>query len=128
MERRMIKKYALFGILGLTAILALSAFNSVAYQPEKNLALRPVEPEFPTPKKCNIIDIQTVDETVSLGDHVSTPVPDLLANNFRYLQYWNGYYNIPSMNITGLLVDPFKANLPNLQVNIFRFHQELNYC
>jgi hypothetical protein len=89
MEFTMFKKYVLVVVLGLLAVLALSAFSSVNYQPVTTLAL-------------------SIEPTGSLAPRLSNLVVSTGESNFRIAHTWNGIF-IPSMDVTGLLTVPSSA-------------------
>jgi hypothetical protein len=83
MEFSMLKKYVFIVVLGLMAVLALSAFRSITYQPAAMLSLS-IAPKG--------VQAPVLSEFAASGD----------ASNFRIAHTWNGVF-IPSMNVTGLL-------------------------
>ena len=113
----MLKKYALFTMLGVLAVLSLSAFSSVGLQPvisnAFSLAPRAVlAPAAANPsggltnfRKAqffNGIFIPPMDVTGALAPAAAASDPSGGLTNFRKAQFFNGIY-IPPMDVTGLL-------------------------
>jgi hypothetical protein len=116
----MVKKYTGIVMLGLMAVLALSAFSPVNYQPgisnaysiaDVSLRALPVLKSAPISSDGNFrnahvwngLKIPSMDVTGLLDGLQSAPVSS--DTNFRNAHTWNGL-QIPSMNVTSLLTAP----------------------
>ena len=100
----MFKKYALFGMLGAIAVLVLSAFRPLGYQPVISNAYSLADPGFRVPHMWNGYFIPSMEVTSRLGNTVKSSLAGPSAGNFRLSQMWNGYF-IPAMDVTASLAD-----------------------
>ena len=128
----MLKKYALFTFLGVVAVLTLSAFGPVSFQPVTGKAYSPAQISFRNPALSNSdpsndptnfriahtwngIRIPSVDVTAALE------LPSLAASsagdNFRVAHLWNGI-RIPSMDVTASLEAPAKSQIAPLSLRV----------
>jgi hypothetical protein len=115
----MLKKYALFTMLGVMAVLSLSAFSSVGLQPVISNAFSLAPRAFLAPAAAvsdpsggltnfrkaqffNGIYIPPMDVTGALAPAATSSNPSGGLTNFRKAQFFNGIY-IPPMDVTGLL-------------------------
>jgi hypothetical protein len=106
----MLRKYALVGILGVTLMLALSAFIAVGRQPVVNSGAASVAAclsDNANPRFAHVwngIYVPSVDTTDFLTLPTLACFPADAGSNFRTAHLWNGFY-IPSIDATGYLSD-----------------------
>jgi hypothetical protein len=97
----MIKKFALIDILGLTVILALSAFSAVAYQPVISNALSIAPKGFQTPLLSDFV------ASIGVTGFQTPPYSNFVASSgvtgFQTPPYSNF---VASSGVTGFLANP----------------------
>jgi hypothetical protein len=108
MEKTMLNKYFLIGILVITGAMANMAFVSASNQPKLNNAVSITDTNFRIAHMWNGIYIPSMDVT-GLITPPGTYVPSIADTNFRIAHMWNGIF-IPSMDVTGLLNPPGTFN------------------